>query len=166
MRVLFPGIDVSEKMLEIARKLDPGSDYQIYYNNDPFPFDDKSFGFITSNLVLEHIEDSPLFFKEITRISKKTAFIYISAMHPAMMLKGTQANFKDPESGKEFKPKGFPHQIADFVQNMNTSGLLIEKMNEYRGTKELAAKYPKAEKYFDWPMFVTFELKNLGSGLT
>ncbi|MEN8120730.1 MAG: class I SAM-dependent methyltransferase [Bacteroidota bacterium] len=158
---IVSGIDISEQMLKIARKNDPKSNYQIYIANRAFPFKDDSFDFITSNLVLEHVEDLLFFFGEIVRISKKTSVIYISAMHPAMLLKGTQANFKDPESGKEFRPKGYPHQIADFVQNMNTSGLLIKKMNEYKGTEELIAQFSKAEKYKNWPMLVTFELKKM-----
>ena len=154
------GIDISEKMLEQARKKDSKSNYILYKPDNPFPFKHK-FDFIVSNLVLEHIKDLGFFFKEIARVSKKTSFIYISAMHPAMLLKGTQANYKDPKTGNEFRPKGYPHQIADFVQNMNNSGLLIKKMNEYTGTKELIAKFPKAEKYLNWPMLVTIELKKM-----
>jgi len=153
------GIDISEKMLEIARKKDTKSSYIQILSNSPFPFIDKSMDFIVSNLVLEHVSDLAFFFKEISRISKKTSLIYVSAMHPAMLLKGTQANFKDPESGIEYRPKGYPHQIADFVKNMNKSGLLIEKMDEFLGTKYLVKHYPKAEKYLDWPMLVTFQLK-------
>ncbi len=155
------GIDISEKMLELARERDPKSEYLYYNSNEAFPLIEKSFDFIVSNLVLEHIKDLSFFFKEIVRISKKTSFIYISAMHPAMLLKGTQANFKDPKTGKEFRPKGYPHKIADFVQNMNTQGLLIEKMNEFTCNKELMVQFPKAEKYLNWPMLVTFQLSVL-----
>ncbi len=154
------GIDISEKMLEQARKKDSNTEYIHFNSNDAFPFQNK-FDFIVSNLVLEHIKDLGFFFKEIARISSKTSFIYISAMHPAMLLKGTQANFKDPKTGKEFRPKGYPHQIADFVQNMNNSGLLITKMNEFNATKELVAEFPKAEKYLNWPMLVNFELRKI-----
>lgn len=153
------GIDISERMLEQARIKDAKSEYIEYNPNDAFPFIGRTFDFIVSNLVLEHIKDLGFFFKEIARVSKKTSVIYVSAMHPAMLLKGTQANFKNPETGKEFRPKGYPHQIADFVQNINASGLLIGKMNEYTGTKELVEEFPKAEKYLGWPMLVTFELK-------
>ena len=154
------GIDISEKMLEQERKKDSTSTYIHYKANNAFPFEQK-FDFITSNLVLEHINNLDFFFKEIARVSLKTSFIYISAMHPAMLLKGTQANFKDAKTGKEFRPKGYPHQIADFVQSMNNSDLLITKMNEYNGTKKLVAKFPKAERYLNWPMLLTFELRKL-----
>jgi len=148
-------------MLDVAREKDAKSKYIHFKPNEAFPFNLEKFDFIVSNLVLEHVEDLEFFFKEIVRISKKTSFIYISAMHPAMLLKVTQANFKDPQTGKEYRPKGYPHQIAGFVQNMNAAGLLIEKMNEYTGTKELVAKFPKAKKYQDWPMLVTFQLRKL-----
>ena len=41
---------------------------------------------------------------------------------------------------------------------MNNSGLRIDKMNENTATEELVDKFPRAEKYLDWPMLVTFEL--------
>lgn len=156
---IVTGVDISEKMLEIARKKDTKSSYIQINPNSSLAIADKSVDFIVSNLVLEHVSNLSFFFEEISRISKKTSLIYVSAMHPAMLLKGTQANFKDPESGIEYRPKGYPHQIADFVENMNRSGLLIEKMDEFLGTGDLVKQYPKAEKYLDWPMLVTFLLK-------
>lgn len=153
------GLDISAKMLEIARQNDPKSRYIQIGAESALPFADESVDFIVSNLVLEHIGNLAHFFKEIARISKKTSVIYISAMHPAMLLKGTQANFKDPQSGNEYRPKGYPHQIADFVENMNKSGLRIEKMREFSGTEELVKRFPKAAKYLGWPMLLTFIMK-------
>ena len=76
-----------------------------------------------------------------------------------MMLKGNRANFTDPLTGEEVRPKGYDHQLSDFVINISKAGLEIEGMKEYNGNQELAKQFPKAEKYLHWPMLVIFKLK-------
>ena len=154
------GVDFSEEMLKIAKgKSNNNIEYILHDLSKPFPFKTSSFDKVISTLVLEHIADLRLFFKEIKRICSRSGMIYISAMHPAMMLKGNQANFTDPVTGDEIRPKGYPNQIADFVVNINKAGLLIEDMKEYVCTKEFADKFPKAVKYLNWPILLSFKLK-------
>ena len=81
-------------------------------------------------------------------------------MHPGMMLKGNEANFTDPVTGEEVRPKGFAHEISDFINAIQKSGLHFTEMHEYNGTTELAVDFPKANKYVDWPMLVCFICKS------
>jgi ubiquinone/menaquinone biosynthesis C-methylase UbiE len=153
------GLDGSEGMLNVARSKNSNADYVLHDLSKTLPFADQEFDMVTSNLVLEHIENLDFFFSEIARVSKHDAFIYISAMHPAMYLKTNQANFTDPKTGIEIRPKGYDHQLSAFIMSINKSGLVLQHMNEFSGSEELATIVPKATKYIGWPMLVTFRMK-------
>lgn len=43
----------------------------VYYDGGEFPFDDNYFDYVICSHVLEHVDNVPLFIKEITRVSKK-----------------------------------------------------------------------------------------------
>lgn len=75
-----------------------------------------------------------------------------------MMLKGTQANFVDPASGEKIFPKGYPNQLSDFVNAITRANLKIINMEEHFGTDKLAKEFPRAQKYINWPMLVSFKL--------
>ena len=81
-------------------------------------------------------------------------------MHPGMMLKGNEANFTDPKTGDEVRPKGYAHEISDFINAIQASGLQLIEMREYKGSSRLARKFPKAIKYLNWPMLVCFICKS------
>jgi len=155
------GVDGSKGMLDIAqKKCNPETDFIVHDFANPLPFEKDSFDKVVSCLVLEHIPDLHLFFTETNRICKKGGIAYITAMHPAMMLMGNEANFTDPKTGEEVRPKGYQHQLSDFVNNINKSGLVLQELKEYSGSKELAQQFPKAEKYLNWPMLITFLCKS------
>ncbi len=54
---------------------------------------------MTCLLVLDHVEDLVALLCELKRICRDDGAIVLSVMHPAMMLRGVQARFSDPESG-------------------------------------------------------------------
>ena len=76
-----------------------------------------------------------------------------------MMLLGNEANFTDPITGEEVRPKGYAHQLEDFVNGIKGAGLELVSLKEYFGTEELSDKFPKAKKYQDWPMLICFICK-------
>lgn len=151
------GVDGSEGMLALARQKEPpNTEFVIHDFSNALPFPDKSFDGAISTLVLEHIPDLLFFFREIHRVTKANPLVYLTAMHPAMLLKSNQANFTDPETGVEIRPKGYPYEMADFVQNLNAANWKIDKMEEFSVPEDLASQLPKANKYLNWPMLVTF----------
>jgi malonyl-CoA O-methyltransferase len=81
-------------------------------------------------------------------------------MHPAMMLKGTQARFVDPDTGRETRPQSHANLISDYVNAAVRSGLRIVETGEQSVDEELAARVPRAEKYLGWPMLFWLELQN------
>ena len=83
----------------------------------------------------------------------------VSAMHPAMFLKGVQARFTDPASGEKVQPGSVAHSIGDFVMAAVRAGFALEGVDERAPDADFAARYPRAEKYVDWPMLVVLRLR-------
>ena len=82
----------------------------------------------------------------------------VSAMHPAMFLRGKQASFTDPESGEKVRPGSVPHQIGDFVMAAVNGGFQLQGVDEYTPDAAFAASWPRAANYVGWPMLVVLRL--------
>jgi malonyl-CoA O-methyltransferase len=153
-------VDFSPRMLERAcRKA--GAEAVEFMASDvtrPLPFPDGAFDRVICCLVTEHIGDLASLFRELGRICRTDGFVVVSAMHPAMMLKGVQARFFDPASGAETRPASHPHQIADYVMGVTRAGLRFDHLSEHAVDAALAARYPRGEKYVGWPMLLVMRL--------
>ncbi|MDZ4657879.1 MAG: class I SAM-dependent methyltransferase [Bythopirellula sp.] len=110
-------VDFSEGMLaEASRK--PFAEQVKFLQHDlhePLPFGDEQFDAVVSGLVLEHIRNLDGFFSEARRVLKPTGRAVISAMHPAMFLRGSQARYTDPDSGEIVHVGSISHSISEFV---------------------------------------------------
>jgi SAM-dependent methyltransferase len=161
-------------MLDQARKK-PGADAVNWLTHDlhePLPFNDHTFDKIVSGLVLEHIRDLDLFFSQAKRVlipedksggesggvaksgGGGAGELVVSAMHPALFLRGTQARFTDPDSGNLITPGSLPHQISDFLNAALNANLKLTHISEHQPDQAFANQFPRAEKYIDWPMLV------------
>ncbi|MEQ8186609.1 MAG: methyltransferase domain-containing protein [Candidatus Eremiobacterota bacterium] len=154
-------LDISSGMLKEAleKKGSEKVKFICHDLSDKLPVPDENFDFVISSLVLEHIENLLCFFKETKRVCKKKGKIFITAMHPSMMLLDVQANFKDPATGEEIRPKGYPNQMSDFVNAIIKSGLKIESFKEYFCTANFIEKFPRAKRFLGWPMLTLFILR-------
>jgi ubiquinone/menaquinone biosynthesis C-methylase UbiE len=79
----FYGLDIDDKILEIAKKKITSSNIPIdliKYNGGILPFDNSSFDRIISSLVIHHLSDNQKLsaFKEFNRILKPTGEIHIA----------------------------------------------------------------------------------------
>jgi malonyl-CoA O-methyltransferase len=108
--------------------------------------------------VLEHPHDLGGFFREGRRILKAGGRAVISAMHPAMFLRGSQARFTDLESGRIVQPGSLNRAFGDFVMAAVGAGFRIDQIGEHAPNAAFAASYPRAEKYIDYPMLVVLGL--------
>jgi len=79
-------------------------------------------------------------------------------MHPAMMLKGVQARFTDPATGRKIGPASHPNQISDYVMANVRAGLEIEHISEHAVDAALVARSPRSEKYLGWPLLLMMKL--------
>ena len=151
--------DFSEGMLAEARRK-PGAEairFLCHDAHEPLPFG-AEFDVVVSGLVLEHIRELGPFFGEIRRVLKPSGRDIISGMHPGMQLRGSQARFTDPESGDIVQPGSVPHSVSAFVMAAMRAGFQIGDVAEFAPDAEFAARYPRAEKYIDWPMLVVMSM--------
>jgi malonyl-CoA O-methyltransferase len=154
-------VDFSPGMLGQARHK-PGAEAVRFFVHDlqlALPFVPGAFDVVVSGLVLEHIRDLAHFFGEIRRTLRPGGRAVVSAMHPAMLLRGSQARFTDPASGAVVEPGSFPHRLGDFVMAAVRAGLVFENISEHAPDAAFAVRYPRAVKYVGWPMLVVLALR-------
>jgi ubiquinone/menaquinone biosynthesis C-methylase UbiE len=153
-------VDFSDGMLAEARKK-PGADAVRWLAHDlhrPLPFADGTFDLVVSGLVLEHLRQLDEFFAEARRVLKAGGRAVVSAMHPAMFLRGAQARFTDPGSGDVIQPGSVTHSVAAFVMAAVRAGFRLDAVEEYAPDEALAQRVPRAAKYVGWPMLVVMRL--------
>lgn len=156
-------VDFSEEMLKKARAKAARSGIEIelvcHDLTHGLPMADGSFDRVVCGLVVDHIADLAGLFGEMKRIARADATIVVSVMHPAMMLKGVQARFTDPATGRETRPASHANQISDYVRAAVTAGLRIAEISEHAVDAALAERLPRAQKYLGWPMLFLLGLR-------
>ncbi len=144
---IVTALDFSPGMLALARRK-PGSDAIRFLEHDlhnPLPLDSDSFDLLVSGLVLEHIVDLDPFFTEARRVLRSGGRAVISAMHPAMFLRGAQARFTDPTSGQIVQPGSIPHSISAFILAAVSAGFTLTNSAEFAPDAAFAAEHPRRE---------------------
>jgi ubiquinone/menaquinone biosynthesis C-methylase UbiE len=153
-------VDFSAGMLARARAK-PGADEVRFVEHDlarPLPFADASFDRVVCGLVVDHIAPLEPFFAELGRVCRPSGFAVVSVMHPAMMLKGVQARFTDPATGRETRPQSFQHQLSDYVTAALRAGVRIRDLSEHAADEALAQRVPRAARYVGWPLLFVIVL--------
>lgn len=148
------GIDVSRGMLEKARAKSSAVRFLQGSLEEKFPFEPASFDRVVSFLALEHFTDLGHFFSECRRICRPNGFLFFTAMHPAMTLKGVQARYTE-DGGRKVYPKSFPYRICDYVNAAVESGLTLERLTEHATSDTHARHSERAAKYEGWPLLLT-----------
>ena len=154
-------VDFSERMLSKAMAK-PGAEAIRFIQHDiteAFPFKSKAFDRVTCCLVLDHISNLVGFFREMARICKTDGFVLISVMHPAMMLRGVEAQFTDPVTGRKIRPASASNQISDYVMAATHAKLIFDHISEHVVDAVLAERSPRAAKYMGWPLLLLMRLR-------
>jgi malonyl-CoA O-methyltransferase len=153
-------LDFSQGMLTQARGKSgtQGIEFLAHDLHHPLPFPSGTFDLVVSGLVLEHLQRLDGFFNEARRVLRSGGRAVVSAMHPAMFLRGSQARFTDPESGEVVQPGSVPHQLGEFIMAAVRAGFRLEGVDEFAPDADLAAHYPRAQKYVGWPMLLMLRL--------
>lgn len=154
-------MDFSAGMLERARAK-TGSrsiDFRTHDLDRPLPFGDGEFDRIVCGLVVDHIADLARFFREMRRVLKHGGMAVVTTVHPAMMLRGVQARFRDPASGREVRPASCSHQLSDYVLAASHAGLKFNALCERSVDDALADRLERARKYLGWPLLFAMRLQ-------
>jgi ubiquinone/menaquinone biosynthesis C-methylase UbiE len=154
-------VDFSEGMLAEARRKvgTTAVRFLVHDLETPLPLADGGFDLVVSGLVLEHLTGLSAFFREARRMLRTGGRAVVSAMHPAMFLRGSQARFTDPASRETVQPGSVAHQLGDFVMAALEAGFRICMITECAPDSDLARRYPRAQKYVGWPMLVVLALE-------
>ena len=155
------GIDFSEAMLAKAHEKAKGYsiDLIVHDLHQRLPFEAGQFDMIVSGLVLEHIADLAHYFSEIARVLGNPGRAVVSAMHPAMFLRDSQAQFTDPNSGDKVRPGSLSDPLSDVVMGAVAASLELVHFAEHSADAQLAEDFPRSEKYVGWPMLALFEFR-------
>lgn len=157
---IVTAVDFSEGMMERARSK-PGADKIRWVHHDigkPLPLVAGEFDRVLCALVVDHVRDLEAFFRELGRICRPEGFIVVSSFHPAMMLRGVQARFVDPATGRDTRPASVANSISDYVLSAVRAELTIERMSEHAVDEDFAARSARAAKYLNWPMLLMMRL--------
>jgi malonyl-CoA O-methyltransferase len=167
------GVDFSAGMLAKARAK-PGAAAVRFVQHDltrGLPFASGTFDRVTCCLVLEHIGELEGVFGEMARICRPEGFVLISDLHPAMRLRGIQAQFTDPATGHKMRPASVAHQVSDYVMAATRAGLCIDHMSEHVVDQELLERSPRARRYWEehkdylgWPLLLLMRLRHGANG--
>lgn len=147
-------VDFSRGMLAVAKQRLAGRDVTFVEADlaAPLPFADASFDLVLCCLALEHLRDLDPLFAEVRRVLVTGGAFVCSDMHPAMRLRGNQANFDDPNDGSEVRVEGHEHPVASYVMAAVGAGLRVDRVEEHKGDAALSERWPRASKYLGWPM--------------
>jgi len=141
-------VDFSEGMLREARRK-TGAESVRYVAHDlhqPLPFPDGSFDRVVSGLVLEHLRDLPSFFREMRRVLTAGGRAVVSAMHPAMFLRGSQARFTDPSSGLVVAPGSHSHGLGEMIMAGLDAGFRLDAVDEYSPNADFVVQISASRK--------------------
>jgi ubiquinone/menaquinone biosynthesis C-methylase UbiE len=153
-------LDFSDAMLAKARAKS-GADRVRWMTHDAdavLPFADRSFDRVLSALVLEHIPPARLvpFFRELGRVTRADGRIVVTAMHPAMFLKGISANFHNEEG--EIRPRSHVATLSTYVMGAVDAGLALVALSEHSVDETLAARHERSRKLVGWPALFVMTL--------
>lgn len=153
------GIDISEGMLEVAKKKLPAENLTLlnadYMTHD---FAADSFDVIVSSLVVEHIENLELLFQKVRKILKPGGEFYLSEIHPDRTAKGIMAHFKTADE-KEIHLTGYAHKESDFKAAAEKASLQIKRQETILGSKDLTDINPKWEKHLNHPLIKIWQFQ-------
>ena len=80
--------------------------------HQPLPFPAGAFDLVVSGLL-------DLFFREARRVLRPSGRAVVSAMHPAMFLRGVQVRFSDPTSGELVEVESITRPVRLNMQQVN-----------------------------------------------
>ncbi|HUQ96891.1 MAG TPA: class I SAM-dependent methyltransferase [Chitinophagaceae bacterium] len=124
-------VDLSAEMLAVA-KTKQASDNITFLQADitkPWHFATGLFDLVTFSLVLEHINNLPPVFANLSHVLQPGGKVYISELHPFKQYSGSKARFETAH-GTHVVPC-FTHHVSDYTNAAKQAGLEMDLLTEY-----------------------------------
>jgi ubiquinone/menaquinone biosynthesis C-methylase UbiE len=161
------GIDVSSRMIELARKrLGNQTDFRVHDLAKPLPFDDSSFDIAVASLVMHYLEFWTPALSEIRRVLTPQGRMVFSTHHPTMdwKLHSPDNYFTKKQStevwvkgGKPFEVTTWRRPLAEISREISEAGLVINRIDEPMPDTSLHTIEPAKDAYLrTHPHFLFF----------
>ena len=140
------GIDISEKMLEIAKKKAKENRVKIELmkgNILRLPYEDNKFDIVISSLALDHVKEHEKAISELVRVCKPKGKIIFSIMHPDIIK--DKFAWYETEEGVIMVRRYFKTTL-DLVKAINKCKAFVEKIVELKISKKVKKTDPKTYK--------------------
>ena len=175
------GIDMSEKMLQIART-ENASDAIRYLNMNMTDIEEleETFDFIYSNMAFHYVEDFPSFAKTLFDVLNFGGFLLFAQEHPVITATiDGKGHFNKSFSGKKlsytFSDYGLPgervtrwfvdgvikyhRRISEILNALTDAGFVIERVEEPLPEKWVIEKYPAYADELIKPTFLIVKVR-------
>jgi ubiquinone/menaquinone biosynthesis C-methylase UbiE len=124
-------IDFSEGMLKQARRKVFGTHVTFRQADltQPWPMPDASVQLVTTNLVLEHIADLHVVFREAARVLQPNSQMFVCELHPFKQYTGSKAVFH--HDSERVEPTAYVHHTGAFWEAATRAGLHLIDLREW-----------------------------------
>jgi SAM-dependent methyltransferase len=166
------GVDISPRMLELARQEEAraplGIRYQVESSADLRSLADDSFDLAISSMALMDTADFPAVARAAFRVLRPGGGFYFSVLHPCFMTKdstwasdpegrvvGRQVSnywLQEPfteswgfEDAATFTIHYFPYRLEDYLNGLCAAGFRIERVHEPRPAAEVVKAHPELQ---------------------
>jgi SAM-dependent methyltransferase len=174
------GIDISEKMLAVARHENPDVDFRLMDMNDLSTIKEK-FDVVFSSLSVHYIEDFNQFIASVAALLNERGYLIFSQEHPLTTAPMKGASWTRDEQGDivhynltDYARSGerrtywfvenvikYHRTFSEVVNTLVQNGLAIEKMLEPVPAQETIERLPKYEKGLHKPNFLVVKARKV-----
>ena len=136
------GIDISQKMLNIARQKAEENKVKIKLINGNMlnlPYESNKFDIIVSSLALDHVKEYDKAISEFVRVCKPRGKIIFSVLHPDIA-KGGFAWFEKDE--EVVLIKRHTKSVLDLMLSLNKHGATIDRFAELKVSRKIKKTDP------------------------
>ncbi|MCR1026715.1 class I SAM-dependent methyltransferase [Cellulophaga baltica] len=84
---------------------------------------------VTCSLILEHIKDLNLVFKQVSETLKNDGIFFVSELHPFKQYSGSKARYETEEGTQELETH--VHHISEYIAVAEKNGLKLMELKEW-----------------------------------
>ena len=124
-------IDFSDKMISKAKEKVKSENVSLKIADitKDWDLEENKFDLITFDLILEHVETLTFISEQAHKYLNSKGLVYINELHPFRQYDGKKAVYE--ENGETKEIDSFVHNISDFINSANKSGLKLLTLNEF-----------------------------------